>query len=108
MYLHSGGLKGAVTYRADFICETPNCTEDMNSIHHIVKVSIFPEIKYCSEFVMACCGKHHALIEQRIREHGEYKRLYPAWARLRCEYWCGMSKEERNIYLQHCTFYRRI
>ncbi len=109
MYVRKGSLKRAVEHRVDHICETPNCSDDMNSVHHIVKVSVYPEIKYCLEFVMGCCGKHHAEIEQRLREgisSEKYKRLYPTWVRLRCKYWYSMSKEGRNNYLQHCTFYR--
>ena len=106
--MKGGGLKQAVQDRMGYICETPGCLGDMNSIHHILKVSVYPEIKLCYEFAMGCCGKHHAEIEQLQREGGDYEKLYPAWARLRLDYWRSLSKRERADYFQHCTFYGRI
>lgn len=111
MYVRKGSLKKAIELRTNYACEVLGCSECMNSIHHIVKVSVYPEIKHCYEFVMGCCGVHHAEIEQKLREgisDERYKQLYPAWVRLRCTHWYSMSKEGRNIYLQHCTFYRHI
>jgi hypothetical protein len=58
-------------------CENPNCTADMETVHHFFKQSVYPEYATDPDNGMGACGPCHAEIERRLRVGESVQDLYP-------------------------------
>ena len=59
------------------ICENPNCDADGDCVHHFLKQSTHPELRYDPRNGMCSCGSCHSEIERRIRQGEDFTELYP-------------------------------
>lgn len=60
-------MKHKVISRADGICEVKGCDADADTVHHILKISVYPEFKNDPDNGIAMCGRDHSELERRLR-----------------------------------------
>lgn len=79
-------FKREVFRRSGLECECKNCDSVPNSVHHILKQSVYSEFKEDPDNGLAVCGFCHSEIERREREGESLLDLVP-WKKvvLMCE-----------------------
>lgn len=60
-------FKAAVLKAAGWQCEVIGCDAAPDSVHHLVKVSLYPTLREDLRVGMAVCGPCHSEIERRER-----------------------------------------
>lgn len=75
-------FKRAVFKRAGWQCEVVGCDADCTSVHHLLKVSRYPQFKEEPRNGLAVCGACHSEIERREREGVPVDEMIPERRRL--------------------------
>lgn len=58
-----------VLARCERRCEVPGCVNRAESVHHMLKASTYPGLKFDIDNGLGVCGMHHVLIEQMLRKY---------------------------------------
>jgi hypothetical protein len=75
-------FKVSVLRRADWQCEVVGCDAECTSVHHLLKVSRYPEFREEPKNGLAICGGCHAEVERREREGIPTDEMIPERRRL--------------------------
>lgn len=71
-------FKRAVLKNCCYVCENPHCDADADTVHHLLKVSLYPEYESEDLNGVGLCGPCHAELERRLRQAGPWQELLPA------------------------------
>lgn len=63
----AGEFKRQVLKACNGICENPNCDQEATTIHHMFKVSRYPEYAFDVRNGIGFCGTCHSEEERRLR-----------------------------------------
>lgn len=71
-------LKRIVIAEYGYSCVVPGCDAYPDTLHHLIKRSVRPDLVCCKDNVVPMCGKCHSEIERRITAGESFSEMLSA------------------------------